>query len=389
MPSKSIVQLGHGTQPCLPSRKPVTDNHSSHADPDQATGGSYPYRRLEHGNSIRLLLITPASGERVIYTLLHAELGDVPYKALSYEWGLPSDDDPDIIIDGHTVKIRKNLSEALKQISSVIRYVGFLFLWIDAICINQSDDAEKSHQVQKMGRIFSEAEQVFAWTGPEADDSDYAMDMLNSTPPSYSILPMHPELANNSRAQTAILAWCNRPYWRRVWIMQEIFLAKRLVFMCGSKSIAESALRVCFSIINGMKQSYSSTGTLNDSGEYWWIMISSSALYERIWGNLDTPPRIRTLLDWLYVCAVGEIMATDPRDYIYALLSISQEPRSGLVQIIPDYTKSPATVFDETNTLMMNLKERERFAIPGYTIAITVVVNVWLKTKLGLDTKFG
>lgn len=128
-------------------------------------------------------MIKPDSGEEVAYTLQHSELGKIPYKALSYEWGLPSDDDPNITIDGHMVRIRKNLFDCLKQTSSVIHHLGFLLLWVDALCINQNDGAEKSQQVQKMREIFSSAEEVFAWTGPMANDSDHAIDILNSTPP--------------------------------------------------------------------------------------------------------------------------------------------------------------------------------------------------------------
>ncbi|EGZ70011.1 HET-domain-containing protein [Neurospora tetrasperma FGSC 2509] len=352
------------------------------AGPDQTTGECYPYRQLEHENIIRLLFITPSSGEEVssTYSLLHAELGNIPYQALSYEWGLPSDDDPNITIDGHTVRIRKNLSEALKQISSVIRYLDFLLLWIDALCINQNDDAEKSQQVQKMGKIFSSAEQVLAWTGPMANDSDYAMDILNSVPQDKIL---YPEILNNNRAKTAILAWCNRPYWKRIWIIQELFLAKRLVFMCGSRSISRrgNAIANCLWVI--LKTSEKSLPAVEpDNAEFW-----DTVLY---WGKNNS----HTLRKWLYVCATSQIMATDARDYIYAVLSISHETRSCLAQIIPDYTKSAETVFEDLNTLMMDEKAREGCEscigkVKTFDHIENKIVNGWLKKTVGLNVQIG
>ncbi|ESA43487.1 hypothetical protein GE21DRAFT_2750 [Neurospora crassa] len=350
--------------------------------PVQTTGERYPYRQLDHENTIRLLFITPGSGEEAssTYSLLHAELGIIPYQALSYEWGLPSDDDPNITIDGHTVRIRKNLSEALKQISSVIRYLDFLLLWIDALCINQNDDAEKSQQVREMGKIFSSAEQVLAWTGPMANDSDYAIDMLNAAPQDRIFDTQLPE---NYRARTAILAWCNRPYWKRIWIIQELFLAKRLVFMCGSRSISRrgNVVANCLWVI--LKTSEKSLPVVkSDNAEFW-----DTVLYR---GKNNS----YTLRDWLYVCATSQIMASDTRDYIYAVLSISHETRSSLAQIIPDYTKSAETVFEDLNTLMMDERAREGCEsclgkVKTFDYIRNKTINRWLIKTLGLNVQIG
>ncbi|KAL0470171.1 heterokaryon incompatibility protein domain-containing protein [Neurospora intermedia] len=354
------------------------------AGPDQKPGERYPYRQLDHENTIRLLFIAPGSGEEnsSTYTLLHAELGNIPYQALSYEWGLPSDDDPYITIDGHTVRIRENLSEALEQFSSVIRYLDFLLLWIDTLCINQHDDAEKSQQVQKMGKIFSGAGQVLAWTGPMANDSDYAIDMLNAAPQDRLFDTQLPE---NYRARTAILAWCNRPYWKRIWIIQELFLEKRLVFMCGSRSIPghRNTIGNCIWVMR--KRSENSPSAVEPDNSQIWETV--------LWlGKHHT----HTLRNWLYVCATSQIMATDTRDYIYAVLSISYKTRSCLAQIIPDYTKSVETVFKDLNTLMVDEKAREgcKSCISNgrtydYTDDDNKIVNGWLKKTLGLNVQIG
>ena len=50
--------------------------------------------------------------------------------------------------------------------------------WVDAICINQADIAERSNEVARIGDIFSKARQVTVWLGPKSEDGDLAMTRL-------------------------------------------------------------------------------------------------------------------------------------------------------------------------------------------------------------------
>ncbi|KAK1778457.1 heterokaryon incompatibility protein-domain-containing protein [Copromyces sp. CBS 386.78] len=385
----------------------------SNAGPNQLTDEHYPYRQLEHENSIRLLLINPGSGEEVTYTLEHSEQAKTPYKALSYEWRLPSDDDPKITIDGHTVRIRKNLHEALKQIKSTIGHLSSLRLWVDALCINQNDNTEKSQQVQKMGSIFSGAEQVIAWIGPAANDSDYAIDILNTQGAEFRlkyrdmwinrsaesllttrVLMMAEELKNDPLGQSAIVSLCDRPYWKRVWIIQELFLAKEFIVMCGSRSITEHQLNLCLdAILSG--------GFLSDSRrvevrqlsrhEFFHSLRQSAAQQQIRAKRGQVLAMNRTLRHWLYICARCKFRASDPRDYIYALLSVSSEIANGSVSIIPDYNKPVKTLFEETNIAMRNKKTLDRIG-RKYVWAHNFVnqnINVWLNNELGLEVDVG
>jgi hypothetical protein len=98
-----------------------------------------------------------------------------PYIALSYTWGDPNDPLP-IVIDGIVVKVTRNLHSALTNLREDLVARP---LWVDAICIDQSDDDEKSKQVQLMGKIYQEALHVMVWLGPADDTSDAVMDYLN------------------------------------------------------------------------------------------------------------------------------------------------------------------------------------------------------------------
>lgn len=117
----------------------------------------YPYRPLEHESSIRLLLVTPGKVD-LAFAFQEDRLGNVAhkyaYKALPYEWGSAAEDEPVITIDGHAVKIRRNLYEALSQIMGMEVDLGLgpFYLWVDALCISQNDNVEKRPQVQMMGK---------------------------------------------------------------------------------------------------------------------------------------------------------------------------------------------------------------------------------------------
>ncbi|KAF2195641.1 hypothetical protein K469DRAFT_545346, partial [Zopfia rhizophila CBS 207.26] len=80
------------------------------------------------------------------------------YHALSYCWG-SSKDQHVIICDNCFVLVRKNLYDALAQLSTQ----NHPAIWVDSLCINQDDNEEKSHQVGLMGEIYKTAEQVILW----------------------------------------------------------------------------------------------------------------------------------------------------------------------------------------------------------------------------------
>lgn len=94
------------------------------------------------------------------------------YAALSYTWGDASNKRRIIIEEGgneYEFLITENPHPALRHIALDAQ------VWIDAVCINQADDVEKSWQVQQMWTIFHQAQSVAAWLGPAADDSDLVL----------------------------------------------------------------------------------------------------------------------------------------------------------------------------------------------------------------------
>ncbi|KAK4937652.1 hypothetical protein LTR10_021798 [Elasticomyces elasticus] len=96
------------------------------------------------------------------------------YQALSYAWGQDTTSHT-ITINGVDASVRQNLWDFLCP--AMYGGIGDLdirgrYLWIDALCIAQTDLEEKAHQVMQMGEIFKTAESVIVWLGPDEHDND-------------------------------------------------------------------------------------------------------------------------------------------------------------------------------------------------------------------------
>jgi hypothetical protein len=98
------------------------------------------------------------------------------YEALSYTWGsdslFPS---RQIICSGATIPITKNCYDALCTLK---RNFKVRSIWVDAICIKQTDNTEKSHQLPLMRDIYGKARRVFIWLGNGTEESDEALEWV-------------------------------------------------------------------------------------------------------------------------------------------------------------------------------------------------------------------
>lgn len=136
-----------------------------------------PGKVVTHSAYIRLLQIEsashPDSDINCVTKTVPLQSGQ-HYHALSYVWGTSLDTCP-ISMDGKVVNVRTNLFHALKQLRHTD---GPRLLWVDALCINQQDEEEKSGQIKLMGDIYANAEAVFVWLGDEKPGTQKAFDQL-------------------------------------------------------------------------------------------------------------------------------------------------------------------------------------------------------------------
>ena len=187
------------------------------------------------------------------------------YEALSYAWGEASKT-RSICLDGFQYSVTENLGHALHYLRDRQRQRT---LWIDAICINQSDDTEKRQQVGSMHQIFANAQLVIVWLGKPSVDSDLAMSFVKMihdcfNPPvdpdeeeqnidwigSFGQARVGSELIrpNYSHSWVAFHRLLNRSWWSRAWVMQELLVAKRVVICCGHASASWMAFRVAIPV---------------------------------------------------------------------------------------------------------------------------------------------
>jgi len=136
-----------------------TDQHYRHS---VLTGGT--------SSSVRLLRLRPRIlGEVLTCNLVEANLDQHPhYEALSYCWGDASDT-TDILLNGKPFTITRNCSEALKRLRHPLTART---LWVDAICIDQTSEAEKMQQIPLMGSIYEFAKRVIIYLGAGDENSE-------------------------------------------------------------------------------------------------------------------------------------------------------------------------------------------------------------------------
>lgn len=135
------------------------------------------------------------------------------YTALSYTWG-SEENKTSIKFNGQKRNVTRNLAEALRHLRSP---TDQMMLWIDQLCINQEDNAEKSIQVGLMKDIYSYAAKTCIWLGEEADNSDLAMDIIKNLDGDDLTNPKN----NLDQAELQAVAHLQaRPWWSRVWVIQ-------------------------------------------------------------------------------------------------------------------------------------------------------------------------
>lgn len=236
----------------------------------------YEYRSLQQGE-IRLLrldaLQTP--GQPLSGTIIHYQLANptvhfsetkeaylehsLRYDAVSYHWGNDTKTPFDIVINGDNgeefvIRMTSTLNTLLRRLALPDEP---RVLWVDAICINQitsNSNTEKGEQIQLMPDIYRIAACVQVYLGGESDNVPAALELLSSIADYSEHLDdsMHGEgeigLAvalqsgfvlppANDRRWPALRAFFRRPWFRRVWIIQEFVYATDVCVTCGDLEI--------------------------------------------------------------------------------------------------------------------------------------------------------
>ena len=402
----------------------------------------FQYTPLPQRSCTRLLKILPGSTDQLECSLRTIDLGWVednvggkgqspPYNALSYTWGSPATAQDlgaergfPILCNGKTLLVTSNLYDALLHLRKsqyteppasvwADRVTGAMaaaelfpdsapdtqkriwptglwkkqqFLWIDAICIDQANQTEKTEQVMLMGDIYTTAVSVLVWLGKSDAATEKALDVIShlaSVPREcYGRLRSHHISDPESYPELGI-PWIPREYWEafaalmqrrwfdRAWVVQEVALSRYLAVLCGPHEISWANLVKSSNFVmesqwyyplNDFPLAQKGPGGVHSMTRYSFgaaAMLLSNIRDDLYHGQgrflgLDLAPSLEALM-----LLARPKDAGDPRDKVYALLGIvhNSSPATNLRQhkriMTPDYTTSIRDVYLEATLLIL------------------------------------
>lgn len=263
---------------------------------------------------------------------------DPAYLAISYVWS-----DPSIMghfeshHGGHGKRVPYNKA-VFDIINTILGRDTTLYFWIDALCINQEDLNERASQVAMMGIIYSQARQVIAFIGEADETLITAMDLilltanciwshgsLSDSATASGLASLLSEIGPADRDWESIKELMSRPWFGRLWVVQEIALGKDPVVVCGKHVLPWSAL----TLFIGFTQTTSEFPVVLDSAAYSTFdagrtvsksLLNAAGISDACRGQSNDCPGMPFIFSLVSLNAHFD--STDPRDRIYALLGL-------------------------------------------------------------------
>lgn len=337
-----------------------------------------------------------------------------PFTALSYTWGLPGTDaDPlhsvftqvqrcfPIICNGAILLGTYNLRAAMRRIrqavgvakvqlsaagqsmdKGILRTYDLLadtkYYWVDALCIDQNNLQEKSHQVKDMGEIYKLARMTIIWLGDRDSNSQLGFKVLSriwgKTQKAFD------EATRQHRDVTvdpirlppdelnAAIAILNRAWFSRLWVVQEVLLSKDLHVLLGT-TLSSFDIYQDSVLLNQL-----SSFTLPTVDQYPVPQHIRDQVYRNIYflgATRDFKDQIKEgrlpdFMDIVNLCNQQE--CSDPRDKIYGILGITSEFNLDVRnRIEPSYDKPFEKVFTEATAFLV--RSRNDLAVLNFAWA--------------------
>jgi len=302
----------------------------------------------------------------------HVNLDDKPiYKALSYVWGDPNKTLP-ILVDGKSYQVTVNCHAALER----LREIGEKTIWIDAICINQKDDDEKSQQVGFMREIYHCTQEVIIWLGRSREEREWegkvtekrAIDLvarlkgkdwslesrMSVEQPKLcnEIIRKLMEAGKNQDDWNAFTELCSHPWFYRLWVYQELVAPPKRTILVQYHTFAFGDLGDAALTIFTADEIPPPLAMLHGEEFYRRLQYVTTAVLSRFSHLM--------LFDWkkgekarpLFLMNISTTWKCfDPRDRVFALLGDIDDGR-----VRPDYTKSLKEVYLGATQFLISLE---------------------------------
>lgn len=345
----------------------------------------FAYEPLESPSSeIRLLELYPGTFNEVVQCRLStSSLTCLPsYEPLSYFWGSQTHLE-EVFIDGGSFLVTQNLAAALRRLRhpEICR-----ILWVDAICINQKDASEKGSQIPLMADIYKRGMQTIVWLGDQDRNTADAFAMLETmarycdsvseeqvvklNPDKWWVLKKamkkkHPteitvsdfekpiasprywfRLPFVKLAERARRSVFERPWFKRVWVVQEIALSERAMVLCGQYSVSWDTLEKAYKVSQYW-----------DQWEHGQQLQSLIQMRKRV--QSGSQEDLGQVIQKVFHCE-----ATVSMDRIYSILGIANPLPEGL-SIAVDYSADPDVKFAEATRVCLTTSDDPQLLFAG------------------------
>ena len=317
---------------------------------------TFAYPRLREDQKTRLMILEPgAPDDEFKCHLKHIHsLQDHEYEALSYVWGETSTSHV-IQCSGMKIHITANLEGALRQ----LRYANKpRVLWVDAICINQNDKAERSRQVRIMQEIYANARQVVVWLGQSAECDSRAFvslqmlkSQLNYQDESWFLVRLGWYRDRSGRVFSGgahrsmitdidydhLITLLRREWFRRTWVIQEVASSQNVTVYYGDQCMPWEILADVYMRMGDHFLPVSQLG-----GEDAHKSLENITAIERA-RRSHSGPLSMSLFHILVATSFCE--CSDQRDRIYAVVGLAKDWAERKV-LMPDYDTREQAVLE-------------------------------------------
>jgi hypothetical protein len=305
--------------------------HSTNAYQRQVSD-RYLYQPLDFKkHQIRLLKLRAGAEYAFDYQLTIFDFESAPsYVALSYTWG-PGDPTAFVTIDGKSHEIRPNLFNFLKT------YQEDVYLWIDQICIDQSNHKERAHQVGLMSMIYAQCAHVLVWLRDESTHVPSTYQAALDLNKGVELYPKHDTSRRGSDKgknliSCPILILLHNSYFGRLWIVQEILLNENIrILVEGSVWVTWDLLRTKYQMLSEKSRKLIPNAS--------WMMEAHPTRF--IFGGYSSKSLSSSIT--LTAGKYFEQKCDDPRDKVYGFMGLVAPAST----ITVDYTKSVQAVYLE------------------------------------------
>lgn len=295
---------------------------------------------------------------------LHSD--DLPdYEAISYHWGSAAFTE-DIYLDGLPFRVAPIVQDLLYHLGS---YQRDRLLWIDAICINQGDNAEKDVQIGLMRDVYRRAASVIVWLDG-VEDPWMARRMLagiwheyvyGTTESCIKMVRTYSEPSAEAGWMQLINLFAH-PWFCRVWVIQEIVLAKTAVVLASEQPlqfdhIAAFARMLTSQSYNVVLQRSAGPGIRDDA--FWGVCHAATmaALTET-----RDDPRVGLAL---LLGILANFRATEDRDRVYGLLGLLRADEADQPHLQPDSSKTVEALYMDVARHLIPTSPYETLSFAG------------------------